>query len=383
MGGGHLMARWAREVSDRSDITFQAYYDRSTRDQPDFLGRVSVDIVDFDFQHRFGLGARNDVVWGLGYRLVHDNLTGAVPISFDPASRTTNLATGFLQDDIELEPDRWFLTLGAKLEHNDFSGFELQPNVRLLWRPGRVHTIWTAVSRAMRSPSRVDSDVRELAQVLPGPVPISILVDGSRQFRSEELIAYELGYRKELSRNVSADVALYYNHYDHLRSVQLQPFDPASPAALRFVVSNGAEGESYGGTVAGSWRALSSWRLRASYTYLHMFARIKAGHEGDVADIRPGLNPTHEASLESSVALSHGVDFDARFRYVDSLPLPRVPGYVEADARLAWTPRPDLTFSLVGQDLLHARHAEFPPTFFSLEAREIERRGYARVVWRF
>ncbi len=272
VGGGHVMARWAREISDRSDITLQAYYDRSTREQPDFFGRLVVDIVDFDFQHRFGLGSRNGVVWGLGYRLVHDNVSGALPVAFDPASRTTNLATGFLQDDIELEPERWFLTLGAKLEHNDFSGFELQPNARLLWRPGRVHTIWSAVSRAVRSPSRVDSDIRELAQIAPEPVPITILVDGSRQFRSEELIAYELGYRRELSQNLSADVALYYNHYDHLRSVQPQPPDPASPTALRFVVSNGAEGESYGGTVAGTWRVSSSWRLRASYTYLHMFA---------------------------------------------------------------------------------------------------------------
>ena len=234
----------------------------------------------------------------------------------------------------------------------------------------------------MRSPSRVDSDVRELAQVLPGPVPISILVDGSRQFRSEELIAYELGYRKELSRNSRpmspciTTTTIICARYSFSRSTWLHP--PRSDSWSRMAPKARATGNG-----RGSWRVLSSWRLRASYTYLHMFARIKAGHEGDVADIRPGFNPAHEASLESSVALSHGVDFDARFRYVDSLPLPRVPGYVEADARLAWTPRPDLTFSLVGQDLLHARHAEFPPTFFSLEAREIERRGYAKVVWRF
>ena len=152
MGGGHIMARWSRELANRSQLSFQTYYDRSTREQTDFLGRLAVDIVDFDFQHRFGLGERHDVVWGLGYRLVHDNVTGAVPISFDPPSRTTNLVTGFLQDDIALRPDRWILTLGAKLEHNDFSGFELQPNARLLWRPAESHTLWSAVSRAVRSP---------------------------------------------------------------------------------------------------------------------------------------------------------------------------------------------------------------------------------------
>ncbi|MGH7497939.1 MAG: TonB-dependent receptor plug domain-containing protein [Gemmatimonadales bacterium] len=382
VGGGHLLARWSRELSDRSQVSFQSYYDRSTRDQPDFFGRLSVDILDFDFQHRFGIGRRHDIVWGLGYRLVHDDVTGALPIAFDPSDRTTNLLTGFLQDDIELRPDRWFLTLGTKLEHNDFSGFEFQPNIRLLWRPAQRHTFWSAVSRAVRSPSRVDSDVRELAQVIPGPTPTLLLVDGSPDFGSEELISYELGYRSEVSRALSVDVALYYNHYDNLRSVRAQP-DPASPPVLRFVVSNGAEGETYGGTIAGTWKVAPSWRLRGSYTYLHMFARTMKDHPGEIADVRPGRNPTHQASLQSSFNLTHAIDFDLDLRYVDSLPLPRIPGYVEADARLGWAIGPDVTVSIVGQDLLHHRHAEFPPAFFSLEPREIERRGYAKVVWRF
>ncbi len=382
VGGGHVMARWSRDLSDRSQVSFQSYYDRSTREQPEFFGRLSVDILDFDFQHRFAVGRRHDVVWGAGYRLVHDNVTGATPVSFDPPSRTTSLVTGFLQDDIALRPERWILTLGAKLEHNDYSGLELQPNIRLLWRPGQFHTLWAAVSRAVRSPSRVDSDVRELAQVIPGPVPVPLLVEGNRSFRSEELISYELGYRSEPSRRLSLDLALYYNHYDHLRSVSLEPVDPSVPA-LRYLVTNGAEGETYGGTVAGAWRAASSWRLRASYTYLHMFARTRPGRVNDIPDVRPGLNPTHQASLQSSLNLTHDLDFDVGLRYVDSLPLARIPGYVEADARIAWNVRPDLTLSLVGQDLLHDRHAEFPPSFFSLEPREIERRGYAKVLWRF
>ena len=286
------MARWSRELANRSQLSFQTYYDRSTREQKDFLGRLAVDIVDFDFQHRFGLGERHDIVWGLGYRLVHDNVTGAVPISFDPPSRTTNLVTGFLQDDIALRPDRWILTLGAKLEHNDFSGFELQPNARLLWRPAESQTLWSAVSRAVRSPSRVDSDIHEFAGVIPGATPLPLLVDGSPDFRSEELVSYELGYRSELRHDLSVDVALYYNHYDHLRSVALQPIDPAAPA-LRYVVSNGAEGETYGGTLAGTWRVAPNWRLRGSYTYLHMFARIKEGHPTDIATFAPGsIRPT-------------------------------------------------------------------------------------------
>ena len=228
----------------------------------------------------------------------------------------------------------------------------------------------------------MDSDIHEFAGVIPGAAPLPLLVDGSPDFRSEELVSYELGYRSELRHDLSVDVALYYNHYDHLRSVALQPIDPAAPA-LRYVVSNGAEGETYGGTLAGTWRVAPNWRLRGSYTYLHMFARIKEGHPADVADVRPGLNPTHQASLRSSVTVRRDIDVDVDLRYVDSLPSARIPGYVEADVRLGWTIHPDITVSIVGQDLLHDRHAEFPPTFFSLEPREIERRGYAKVVWRF
>ena len=306
-----------------------------------------------------------------------------MPISFDPPSRTTNLVTGFLQDDIALRPDRWILTLGAKLEHNDFSGLELQPNVRLLWSPVESHTLWAAVSRAVRSPSRVDSDVHELAQVIPGAGALPLLVEGNRSFRSEELISYELGYRSEPSRRCSrwtspctTTTTITSDRWS------LQPIDPAVPAP-RYVVTNGAEGETYGGTSpapGGSPRTGGCGRATRTSTCSPGPGR--GTRETIPTCARDSIRRIRRA-LQSSLDLRRDMDFDVGLRYVDSLPLGTHPGVRRGRRADRLDVRPDMTLSLVGQDLLHDRHAEFPPSFFSLEPREIERRGYAKVLWRF
>jgi iron complex outermembrane recepter protein len=109
---------------------------------------------DLDAQHRMLLGRRHDVVWGVGYRRVEDDF-GPIGLAFDPQRITLETFSGFAQDEIAVQ-DRLHLTLGAKLEHDPYTDFEFQPSVRLAWRAADRHTLWGAVSRAVRTPSRLD-----------------------------------------------------------------------------------------------------------------------------------------------------------------------------------------------------------------------------------
>jgi len=194
--GGNVLARWQRRFSGLSEMAVQLYYDRTDRDEKVF--REIRDTLDLDFQHQFTLGKRHAIVWGLGYRVTRDDFNGGFIVALDPKSRSDNLFSAFVQDDITLVENRLRLTLGSKFEHNDYTGFEYQPNVRLLWTPQARHTVWAAVSRAVRTPARQQDDIRLRITALPpgtpanpGPLPTFITTTGNRGSDSEELLAFD------------------------------------------------------------------------------------------------------------------------------------------------------------------------------------------------
>ncbi|MGH7630046.1 MAG: TonB-dependent receptor plug domain-containing protein [Gemmatimonadales bacterium] len=379
--GANLLGRWTHEFREAHELRLQVYFDRAIREIPTSFGRVAVNTLDLDLQHRFPLAARHDFLWGVGYRLNADTISGTFTTGLVPNARSTHLVTAFAQDEITLARDRWYFTLGAALERNDFSGAELQPNVRLLWTPGSRHTIWSSVSRAVRIPSRLDADVRVGAQVVPGTPPTLVRFDGNEEFDSEELIALELGWRAEPAPPVSLDLSVYYHWYDRLRSVSPLPVTLADGFGVQpFEVRNDLRGHAYGGTLAAIWRPASSVLLRGSYTFLAMGVSLDpSAAPGSTPNVNPGFNPRHQGALRSSIALPRGVELDASFRYVGELASPPISDYLQADARLGWALRPELTVALVGRDLLTPRHAEFP----GLPQREIQRRAELQLEWRF
>ena len=379
--GGNLLGRWSRRLGEASELQVQGYYDRAVRKIPSSFGTVSVDIADLHIQHRLPIARGHDFLWGADYRLNADRITGDFPTTLEPQARTTHLVTAFAQDEIELSPRRWYLTLGAKLEHNTFSGLDLQPNVRLLWLPDARHAVWSAVSRAVRIPSRLDTDVSFIAQVLPTTPRTLVRFEGNENFRSEELVAWELGYRAQLNRTLSTDLSVYYSWYDRLRSVTpLEAVLEGGFVVQRFGVDNALEGKAYGGTLAATWHPLHRLRLRGSYTLLEMnVAQSRDAPPGTIPNVNPGFNPKHQAALRSFVALPHGLELGLGLRYVGELPEPLIPDYLEADARLGWLVRPGLTLAVTGRDLLSSRHVEFS----SDPLREIQRRGELQLEWRF
>jgi iron complex outermembrane receptor protein len=388
--GGNVLGRWTRTLSSSSDFAVQAYFDRTVREQPPYLGTAGASVGDVDVQHRFSIGAHHDIVWGGGARFNATNVTGAFPVSFVPTSRTTHHFTGFLQDDIALGPGRWHLTLGTKLEHNNFSGLEVQPNVRLLWQLTPRHSLWSAVSRAVRIPSRVDADVFENAFILPGNAaqpPTDFVVNGGDSLDAERLTAYEVGYRGTPHRTVSVDVDLFYNHYGRVRALLPgTPFFQNGFVILPLDIINGAKANAYGGTLAANWRPVAQARFQASYTYLHFTIDPSERTPTAVADFPAGINPSHQAMLRSALTLPRGVELDVALRYVSSLAppqAPEIPQYVQGDVRVGWNVRPELTIAAVGRDLFTSQHAEFRPRPFGADRRFIERRGYLQVEWQF
>jgi iron complex outermembrane recepter protein len=369
--GQNLVGRWTRPLEDDGEVSIQLYWDRTHRRNPDIFSEA-LNTYDFEFQHRFPWGERNKLLWGGGYRLMVDRvLNGPKPnFAFLPARRTLNLFSGFLQDEITLLRDRLFLTVGSKFEHNSFSGFEVQPSARIAWMPVRDHTLWAAVSRAVRSPSRIDTEL-----FIPSRPPFLIRGGGDR-FDSETVIAYELGYRTELASRLGLSIATFYNDYDDIRSVE-----PIAGAPGQFIILNGLRAKTYGVELSLTWQPTDWWQLRGGYTYFRK--RIHLGTSQDLNRGRgEGNDPHHQFLIQSMINLPASVEFDSVLRYVDNLNQlgPLVPSYVSLDLRLGWRPTPNWEFAIVGQNLLDRRHPEFgaPAT-----RQEIPRSVYGKVTWKF
>jgi iron complex outermembrane receptor protein len=366
VGGGNVIGRWSHTISENSDLKLQLYYDRTHRNIPGTFAE-DLDTYDADFQHRFPLGERNNIVWGLGYRLIEDDVGNTPALAFLPARLSRQWFSGFAQDEIALVKDRLHLTLGTKIEHNDYTGFEVQPSGRLAWKITQRQTAWGAISRAVRTPSRIDNEL-----FAPGSPPF--ILQGGTNFVSEELVAYELGYRIQPHERLSLSAAAYYNDYDNLRSIER--VDPTN--AFPLVIGNGQKGESYGAELTADYRVTDWWRLRAGYTELQIHVRPKPGSTDTSKGSGESHDPNHQFSLRSSLDLPCHLEFDGGFRYVTHIANQRIPSYGELDLRLAWRPIPKLEFAIVGQNLLHDHHAEFG----TLASRqEIERSVYGKITY--
>lgn len=342
---GHLLTRWGRTLPDGSALQLQAYFDRTQRTYPGLFAE-SLDTNDIELQHRFKWAGAHDIVWGGGYRWMRDDVTNSAALAFLPERRDLRLGNLFLQDTLGLT-ERLRLTMGLKLEHNSYTGLELLPNVRLGWQVDERSLLWSAVSRAVRTPSRLDRDF-----FVPGEAPFRIA--GGPTFVSEILTAYELGYRSQPSPRSSYSVSTFYNVYDNLRSVE-GGADGLQPLTLR----NSMEGQTYGLEAWGSYQAAHWWRLSAGYSHLNKSLRFKAG-SNDVEGVQAaGNDPQQQLWLRSQMNLPNRWELDLSLRAVGKLPNPHVPGYHVVDLRLGWTPAPDVELSLGVGNLFDRRHAEF------------------------
>ena len=393
ISGGNLLGRWNHSFAN-SSTSLQMYYDR-TNITENSLFTDHQDIFDIDFQHTFHATESQEVIWGLGYRSNRDGNESSSVVSLQPNKLTLNQFSAFAQDEISLIDKRLRVTLGSKFEHNGFTGFEIQPNARLLWTITRNQSVWTAVSRATRTPALTEEGLRLNSAVIPPgtpqnptPFPTEISVFGSHQFKSEDLLAYEAGYRVQVTSNFSTDIAVFYNHYTHLRTAEPgMPFLETSPTPVHvvapFVAGNKMGGGTYGTELFADWRVFPKWRLLSSYSYLQMDIRKDKTSLDPTAD-DPGLvSPRHQFYVRSSIDLPKHFEHDFDIRYTDRLPGLNIPSYYSLDTHIGWRPVAGLELSVGSQNILNKRHVEFLPDFINTSPTEVRRTFYGGVTWRF
>ncbi|MDZ4401165.1 TonB-dependent receptor [Prosthecobacter sp.] len=368
--GGNLLARWTRTLSADSSLMLQGYYDRTHRLVPGTFEEVRNN-YDLEFQHSFTVNDAHDIVWGLNFRASQDEISNLGPgLAFLPAAETLYLISGYIQDDFHVIPNLLTVTLGTKLEHNSFSGFEYQPSLRFALTPTPNQTFWGAVSRSVRTPSRIDQDLFAPNPAFAAPTTLQ----GTRAYQSEVLLAYELGYRARPLSNVTTDLALFYHDFSHVRSIEPIGAGPT----LTF--GNLLEGEVYGAEFEAKWQATRWWRVEGGYTVMRTHLRTDAGSRDTRGGTVEGNDPNNIFVLRSLWDLPGDFELDATFRYVGALPRPQTPAYSTLDLRLGWEPKPGLELAIVGRNLLDAKHPEYRTTTVS---REVGRSVYFMFTCRF
>jgi iron complex outermembrane receptor protein len=383
--GGNILGRWNHDMADNSHFTVQSFVEYKSRSQLILMDKHT--LFDLDAQYELPEKGVHKIIVGGGYRNITDELTESPFVSFSNEGENTSVVSGFVQDKITLEPRTWFLTLGSKFEHNDFTGFEIQPNARLQWQPDETQTVWASVTRAVRTPSRLEHDLTVEEAVLSlGGIPAELLLRPDPDLHSEELIAYEIGYRNQLTSQLLVDMAAFYNDYQALATSRfLTPtliLTPPAHFVFPFTTTNDTHGETYGFEAVTDWRALDNLKFTASYTALAMHLSGPSGNVAINAGATQGQSPKQQFNIASRWDVMHNVSFDTTLYNVTAIPGFQLPEHWELGARLSWKILEGLQFSLVGQNLLENEHREFSlPT--DTATANIGRSVYGNFTWRY
>ncbi len=371
--GFNQLIRYGHVFSSASDLSLQMYYDRNKRE--DIKLNETSDLFDVDFQHRFGCMSRNEIVWGLGYRYLWQDTDKQSLTGFEPSDPDFDSYSGFFQDKYSIMPKYLYLILGAKVEDNYYTDTEVQPSARILATPDPRHTAWASVSKAVRTPSIFERSV-DISMPM-GPDTISFL-QGNPGQDSEELYAYEIGYRIQPVDPVVFDIASFYNVYDQLGSDEIIDDIPT--------FGNNNEADAYGGEILANWRLTHGIKLIAWYAY--MDGEIKNKITGDKSDI--DLLPNHQANIRSYINLPCNLTFDTAIYFVDKIKTSSrtVPEYYRFDARLGYSPMKNLEFSIAGQNLLVLQDGDFVDEHLEIgsirpDSGYIERSVYGKVAYKW
>lgn len=394
--GANVVVNWDKTISKKSSIALNTYFDYDQFNIDPVLKR-SASTFDVDFQHFYSFSQDNQMIWGLGYRQIIDdikeqeasNLTDGskfIPINYTPDKRNDEIYSAFLQEKFGLIPDKLYLTIGSKFLSNDYTGFEYQPNARLSYFPSRNQTVWASVSRAVRTPTRgeISFDIKE-------EFTGSTVSKGTPQAESENLIAYEAGYRIKPTTKTLFDVALFYNDYSKLRTYEDVGGTPTA--------SNLGYGESYGGEISSKWQVNDRLRLEASYDFLRTDLHVSKNSTDattsalapyDALELTQKRSPKNQFRLRSYFNPSPKFEFDNALYYIDSLPSAKyvktenkgAPAYIRLDTRFGYLPTRSLDLSFGIRNLLDDRHNEYYAGIFNSSA-EIGRTYFFKAVWQY
>ena len=369
LAAGNILGRWNHLFANGSETTVQVYYDQYRRfDQ----GLNVQGTADFDFQYHFRAGERNDIVVGTSYRSTDQSFANGYAAILGTGHRRDNLFSGFVQDEVRLT-NSVSLTLGSKFEHNSYTGYEYEPSAQIAWSPTNRQTAWASVSRAIQQPYWLFAEGQADAANVPIPglgAAIYHLI-GNPKGTASNLLGFELGYRAELSKQITLDTTVFLGDYNDIETITAQtPYFTLNPAPAHLVLpsvfGNLGNAKTYGIETSARWNATKWWRISPGYTFLQMnVSQIAPGKDSNFA-ATPGDSPKHQAQLRSTLKLPHHVDWDVSAYYVGSLasgagavPYGPVPSYLRLDTRFGWNIREFVDISIAGQNLLGPRRVEF------------------------
>lgn len=381
--GFNFSARWETETANNRKQTIQTSIESSQ------LHHIYIDenrrTFDFEFTERFHFRRKHDVVWGAGSRLTWDTIDSSRFFAINDRKRQMSLHRIFINDDIELREDKLRLLLAASLEHNDVTGMEFQPSIRLMSTPDDRNSIWVAWSKAVRTPSRVEDGggYYAFADLTP-PVPVTayVLLDN---VDSERLEAYDAGWRRKINTRMSFNLTGFYFRYsDGFGSEQTNlSFDPAGYIVVDRILNNKTRADSRGYELTIDYRPFNRWQLQANYSYINTNLAIPA--ESTVADVAENV-PDRVWSVFSKLQLSDAVNWDLFYRHSGSNKCGQygpIPGYDVVDTTLAWQIQKGPVVSATVQNVFDRRHAEFIPEVLFSQRREFGRRYYIKSEWSF
>jgi iron complex outermembrane recepter protein len=387
VSGGNVLGRWTHTSGEHSNWSLQ--FDATRTQAPNPIFGIDRSTFNLEFQQQLDLGSRQTVVYGAGYRFMkatYDNSFLVNDLSTSDADAIYNV---FLQDEIALVKHRLALSLGAKVEHSEFSGYALQPSARLLWTPDHANSVWASVSRAERSPNPQETETRINSVVLagqgsPAMLPILVSILPNPELSSETVVAYQMGYRLQPHKNVYLDITAFDNVYDGIifnqadgMSLETSPQPAHLTLATRY--TNDSQRKTHGIEIAPTWQVTEWWKLAGGYTWLQM--NLSTDLTRQQSEPQAGDSPRHQWNLRSSMQWPRAMTFDTAIYYVDALPVEGTPSYLRLDARLGWRMTDGLSMSLTGTNLLQERHAEF--LGYAPAPEEIRRTLYAKLTWRF
>ncbi len=338
--GYNVLTRWTRAISPRSSFRIQAYYDDFTREIT--LVRDSLKTIDVEAQYNTSRGP-HDFVIGAGVRTTRDEFINNLnPFQLDPQSKRLWIYNAFLQDRVALSP-RLSLIAGIKAENSSFTGVHLLPNLRLAWQPDERTLLWGAVSRAVRTPSRIDRQLVFLPILATAP-----------DFESEKLVAFEAGYRGRPTDRTSLNISVFFNLYDDIRTTE---FSPGGTLPIR--LSNGLEGHTYGIEAWSTIQVMPSWRLNLGATKIWKDFRMKPGRVDIANRDSLGHDPDIQLFARSTLDVTDRLRLSGGLRYIGDIESdPPIGDYVEADARIGFQLTDLIELYVAGSNLLHRTHLE-------------------------
>lgn len=382
--GYNLTGRWQHKLTETNSWTLQAYFDYTDR-QEIYVGQTHK-TIDLDFQYRFQFMKRHDIVWGLGYRNIDDNFNNSYMIAIRPDESRSDLFSAFVQDEINLITNRLWLTLGTKIENNEYTDTEIQPSARFLLKVKENQSLWTSVSRAVRTPSRAEDGSRVVMKIVPQPQPPfpTIYINGNKDLDAEAVVAWEAGYRYFKNSSFSLDLTVFYNDYKDLLD-----FAFSDPTTINFL--SAMEGNSHGLEINLKWKPLNWLKTEFNYSYIELNMDGLSDSSLVPTDyVNENSSPQHQLSFRTAIDLGKNTRLNIMARYIDELKIPsamayaagiKVDEYLALDMNIIWSPLENFELMLAAQNLTDSKHLEFVNEYFT-PAIEIERSLYLKLSWK-